>query len=73
MEELKISNRENTEVEREDKIRESQPKVVRKPTLAYPVSIQQRPPDDNGEVVLLRQRHKLYIMKKPWHYVTLQS
>ena len=39
MEELKISNRENTEVEREDKIRESQPKVVRKPTLAYALPI----------------------------------
>ena len=31
--------------ETEDKIRESQPKVIRKQTLVYLVSIQQRPPD----------------------------
>ena len=46
-EELKILIRENVQVETEGKIRESQPKVVRKQTLTYLVSIQQRPPDDN--------------------------
>ena len=46
-EELKISIRENTQVETVDKIRESQPKVVRKQTLLYLVSIQQRPADND--------------------------
>jgi hypothetical protein len=45
-EELKILIRENVQVETEGKIRESQPKVVRKQTLVYPVHIQQRPPRD---------------------------
>ena len=39
--------RENTQVETEDKIRESQPKVIRKQTLVYPVNVQQRPPDND--------------------------
>ena len=34
-------------VVKEDKIRENQPKVIRKQTLVYPVNIQQRPPDDD--------------------------
>ena len=46
-EEFKFSIKENTQVETEDKIRESQPKVVEKQTLVYLVSIQQRPTDDN--------------------------
>jgi hypothetical protein len=33
--------------ETEDKIRESQTKVVKKQILVYLVSIQQRPPDDD--------------------------
>ena len=41
MEEFKISIKENTQVETEDKIRESQPKAVRKQTLVYPVNVQQ--------------------------------
>ena len=44
---LKILIRENTQVETEDKIRESQPRVGRKQTLVYLVSIQQRPPDND--------------------------
>ena len=40
-EEFKISIKENTQVETEDKIRESQPKAVRKQTLVYPVHVQQ--------------------------------
>ena len=39
--EFKISIKENTQVETEDKIRESQPKAVRKQTLVYPVHVQQ--------------------------------
>ena len=39
-EEFKISIKENTQVETEDKIRESQPKAVRKQTLVYPVHVQ---------------------------------
>nr|CDQ07277.1 Bm11540 [Brugia malayi] len=35
------------EVEAKDKNKESQPKVFRKPTLAYPVTIQQKPADDD--------------------------
>ena len=31
----------------EDKIRESQPKAVRKQALVYPVNVQQWPPDDD--------------------------
>jgi hypothetical protein len=31
----------------ENIIRESQPKVIRKQTLIYPVNIHQRPPDDD--------------------------
>ena len=46
-EEFKISIRENTQVDTEDKIRESQPKVIRKQTLVYLVNIQQRPPDND--------------------------
>ena len=46
-EEFKFSIKENTQVETEDKIRENQPKVIRKQTLVYPVNIQQRPPDDD--------------------------
>lgn len=46
-EEIKITTKEKTQVETEDKIRESQPKVIRKQTLVYPVSVQQRPPDDD--------------------------
>lgn len=45
-EEFKISIKENTQVETKDKIRESQPNVIRKQTLVYPANIQQRPPDD---------------------------
>lgn len=45
-EEFKISIKENTQVETEDKIRESQPNVIRKQTLVYPANIHQRPPDD---------------------------
>ena len=41
MEEFKISIKENTQVEMEDKIRESQPKAVRKQALVYPVNVQQ--------------------------------
>ena len=44
---FKFSIKENTQVETEDKIRESQPRVVRKQTLVYLVSIQQRPPDND--------------------------
>jgi hypothetical protein len=40
--------KENTQVETENKTRESQPKVIRKQTLVYPVNMQQRPPDDEG-------------------------
>ena len=46
-EEFKISIKENTQVETEDKIRESQPKAVRKQALVYPVHVQQRLPDDD--------------------------
>ena len=45
--EFKISIKENTQVETEDKIRESQPKAVRKQTLVYPVHVQQWPPDND--------------------------
>ena len=38
-EEFKFSIKENTQVETEDKIRESQPKAVRKQTLVYPVHV----------------------------------
>jgi len=31
--------KENTKVEKEDKIRESQPKVIRKQTLVHPISV----------------------------------
>jgi hypothetical protein len=34
-------------VETEDKTRESQPRVIRKQTLVYPVSMQQRPAGDD--------------------------
>jgi len=37
-EKLKIPIRENTQVETEDKIRESQPNIVRKQTLVYPLA-----------------------------------
>ena len=40
-EEFKFSIKENTQVETEDKIRESQPKAVRKQALVYPVNVQQ--------------------------------
>jgi hypothetical protein len=46
-EEFKFSIKENTQVETEDKIRESQPKAVRKQALVYPVNVQQRPPDND--------------------------
>ena len=46
-EELKTSIRKNNQVEKDDKIRENQPKVVRKQTLVYLVSIQQSPSDDD--------------------------
>ena len=46
-EEFKFSIKENTQVESEDKIRESQPKLIRKQTLVYLLSVQQRPPDDD--------------------------
>ena len=39
--EFETSIKENTQVETEDKIRESQPKAVRKQTLVYPVNVQQ--------------------------------
>ena len=38
-EEFKFSIKENTQVGTEDKIRESQPQVIRKQTLVYPVNI----------------------------------
>lgn len=38
-EEFKISIKKNTQVETEDKIRESKPKVTRKQTLVYLASI----------------------------------
>ena len=45
--EYETSIKENTQVETEDKFRESQPKAVRKQTLVYPVNVQQRPPDND--------------------------
>ena len=45
--EYETSIKENTQVEIEDKFRESQPKAVRKQTLVYPVQVQQRPPDND--------------------------
>lgn len=48
-EEFKCSIKENAQVKAEDKIRESQPKVIRKQTLVYPVNIQQRPPQGYQE------------------------
>ena len=39
-EELNITTRENIQIETEDNVRENQPKVIRKQTLVYPVSIQ---------------------------------
>ena len=45
-EQFKISTKENTQVESED-IKEGQPRVIRKQTLVYLVSIQQRPPDND--------------------------
>lgn len=47
-EERRTLSKENTQAEAKDKSKESQPKVVRKQTLAYyAVSIQQRPADDD--------------------------
>ena len=40
-EEFKFSIKENAHVKTEDKIRESQQKVIRKQTLVYPVHVQQ--------------------------------
>ena len=45
-EQPKTSIKENTQGETEDKIRESQPKVIRKQTLVDLLSIQRGPPDD---------------------------
>ena len=60
-EELKILFRENTQVETEDKIRESQPKVIRKQTLVYPVNIQQRPPDNDYSRVIRNLNSNLWM------------
>jgi hypothetical protein len=46
-EELKILFREYNQIETEDKIRESQPKLVRKQTLVYTVSVQQTAEDND--------------------------
>ena len=46
-EEFKVTIKKNAQVKTEDKIRESQPKVIRKQTLVYLVNIQQNPPDSD--------------------------
>ena len=46
-EEFKISIKENTQVETEDKIRKNQPKIIKKQILVYPDNIQQRLTDNN--------------------------
>ena len=60
-EEFKFSIKENTQVETEDKIRESQPKVIRKQTLVYPVNIQQRPPDNDYSRVIRNLNSNLWM------------
>jgi hypothetical protein len=40
MKKFTFSIKENTQVKTEDKIRESQPQVIRKQTVVYPVNIQ---------------------------------
>lgn len=46
-EEFQIPIKEDTQVETEDKIRESQPEVIRKQDLVSPVSVRQSPPGDD--------------------------